>query len=92
MLLAWSNVKSHTCSAIIVRVRTDPARRMKYSSSAYSRAVTGTARPLRVTVRADGSSTSGPTASVTPGPPFDRRRCSARSRAVSSTIANGFTR
>ena len=38
-LLAWSNGNSHTCSAIIVRVWTTPGRRMRYSSSAYSRTV-----------------------------------------------------
>src|SRR5438128_541635 len=56
MLLSGSKSRPQTCSAIIGRVSTRPTLRMKYSSSAYSRAVNATLRWPRVTSRVEGSS------------------------------------
>src|SRR2546425_736328 len=48
-LLSESKSRPHTCSAIIGRVSTRPALRTRYSRSAYSRVVSSTRRPPRVT-------------------------------------------
>src|SRR2546429_5293056 len=57
-----SNDSSHTCSAISARPTTRPALRARYSSSAYSLAVSVTLRPALETLCAAVSRTRSATA------------------------------
>src|SRR5437762_3721188 len=82
-----SNDSSHTCSAISARPTTRPALRARYSSSAYSLAVSVTLRPALETLCAAVSRTRSATA-ILAGRSSPERRSNARRRASNSRNSN----